>query len=218
MKRLFLIFILLFFTSNVYAQIPTFHQFYGEVKNNGNLISGTYTLTAKIDGEVHGTGQIVNGLYGYSSVFFVENGANGKKIEFYIGETLVGDYNFENEATTKKDFNYNVSVVQIPASDGAAGGAGGESFSCTENWQCKEWSKCNGKTKTRICIDLNHCSSQSEKIEISQCEDEDVKSSAFHQNGEKEKFSENRLLVAVIFILIFLVIVTATLLIILARR
>ena len=38
---------------------------------------------------------------------------------------------------------------------------------CEENWQCSEWSECNGNNQTRICADANEC--QLSKIEMQNC-------------------------------------------------
>ncbi len=49
--------------------------------------------------------------------------------------------------------------------DSSCSSGGGGSSTCTENWNCGEWSECLGGEQTRICTDLNNCGTTKNKPE-----------------------------------------------------
>ena len=85
------------------AQIPTFQQFYGEIRDSGGnpVTDKNVTIETYISGNLQGSCQGENGRYGYSPLCFVENGANGDTIEFKINGFVSGTYIFEDSATTE---------------------------------------------------------------------------------------------------------------------
>lgn len=40
---------------------------------------------------------------------------------------------------------------------------------CVPNWSCQDWSVCNGENQTRVCNDLNRCSTQTQRTETQNC-------------------------------------------------
>lgn len=96
----------------VVAQPPTFHQFYGNViYENGTLVPGNVTIVAVLGGESIGEiGKSVDGPYGYSPLFFVEDVVGGGEISFYLNGYFSASHTFVEEDSTYLDLVYNESA------------------------------------------------------------------------------------------------------------
>jgi hypothetical protein len=57
-------------------------------------------------------------------------------------------------------------------------------INCTENWVCEEWSNCTNKKQTRVCRDINSCSSQPTKTETRECEEITEKAEETKETGK----------------------------------
>jgi len=199
-KKAVLFIFVLILASSAFAQVPTFHQFYGEVRNSsGNLLSGTATLSATINNIDSGSCTAVNGTYGQDGCF-VENGDDGDLIMFFISSSNIGNYTFKNEETTSLNFVYDVAVpfcgdgvcnageTCSSCSDCGAcrnndggGGPGGPGTppnitnatnqTCIQNVQCSSWGACTNGIETRVCEDKAKCVST--KIESRNCESQE---------------------------------------------
>lgn len=91
----------LFLISISLAQVPTYHQFYGNVVDvNGTLVERSVEIKACINGSVYGT-LSENGSYGEDDLFFVENGEDGQIIGFYVDDYFSLNYTFKNEETSE---------------------------------------------------------------------------------------------------------------------
>tara|TARA_Y100000310_G_scaffold155538_1_gene155017 strand:+ start:4978 stop:5871 length:894 start_codon:yes stop_codon:yes gene_type:complete len=125
MKNKILIIILSIFILNigfVLAQVPTYHQFYGDIYDGNNtLITEDMPIVAKINNTSLEEGISSSELYGYDSndLFIVEDGVNGQEIEFYVYGMLSGTFIFENEKTTNLD-------LTLPCGDGVLDSGLGE--------------------------------------------------------------------------------------------
>ncbi len=101
MKKIFIFILIVFFTTLAFAQVPTFHQFYGEIKdNNGNLIKNA-CMDAYINNNPVGSYKSPNGSYGLAELFFVSDGKNGDEIKFYVSGLYSKSFIFENEGLTE---------------------------------------------------------------------------------------------------------------------
>jgi hypothetical protein len=107
-KILTILLVSIFLVGIVFAIPGVPHQFYGEVKINGNPAPNNVLITAKVNGnEVAGTSP-ENGKYGYNPIFYVSdpNGnREGDTIEFYVNNVKAAEYTFKNGASTKLDLN-----------------------------------------------------------------------------------------------------------------
>lgn len=79
-----------------------------------------------------------------------------------ISDAVVSVFKKETLGIQKKKENVwirVVIVVIIILSTAACGFFIFFSFlqTCTENWQCTEWSECNNGIQTRTCVDINNC-------------------------------------------------------------
>jgi flagellar basal body-associated protein FliL len=138
--------------SFVIAQVPTYHQFYGETKNHdGTNLTESMQVEVYIDVELKGTVTSSNGKYGYNPLFFVENGQDGQTIKFYINDVLSGNYTFQDEQTTYLDLVW-------PCGNG----------------QLNEGEECDGSNIPKTCSSYGYssgsltCTSHC-KISTSQC-------------------------------------------------
>ena len=88
----------------VIAQVPTYHQFYGDIYfTNGTLSEQSHTVVVKFDGDNYGETVGGVGNYGYKDLFFVENLNGGEEIDFYIFGIYSGSFDFLSEETTELD-------------------------------------------------------------------------------------------------------------------
>ena len=89
----------------VFAQPPTFHQFYGNIDyENGTPVDFDVTLVANTTSGGYGSGISNKNLYGFveKGLFFVNNGINGEEINFYVYGILTEAYfSFTDEETTE---------------------------------------------------------------------------------------------------------------------
>jgi hypothetical protein len=115
-KKICLLMFGMFLISLAYAQVPTFHQFYGNVLyTNGTLVPGNVTITASIPESPNTIGYSANGIYGYNPLFFVdgESGMGGDTISFYVNGYFATDYIFEEEGITNLNLTLNISAPVI---------------------------------------------------------------------------------------------------------
>jgi hypothetical protein len=102
MKKIVLLFIFLLSISFVFSQgITKPHAFYGDVyySDRITLLENGFSVTAKIEGVIVGSSEIMNGKYD-----LIIEGKKGKTIYFYINEKEVKNYIFEEFGITKLDF------------------------------------------------------------------------------------------------------------------
>ncbi len=103
--------------SLVFAQPPTFNQFYGFIFNeSGDPIETNVQVTAYINGSLVGSVQSVNDTYGYTDLFFAEGGIDGQIISFYVDSYFSLNYSFfEHENVTQLDLtlNYSAPIVCV---------------------------------------------------------------------------------------------------------
>jgi len=186
----------------VLALPPTFHQFYGTVKytDGANTEDGAL-ITAEVNSVEFST-VTLDGKYGYSPLFLVENANDGDVIEFFANGNKVAEYIFEDGATTQLNLvmsgkcgnavcGGSEACSSCPVDCGAClsggdsggsgsgGGGGGGSgslgagyiFSCTEKWECEEWSICSiDEVQRRTCKDNNKCGTiENKPAELRKC-------------------------------------------------
>jgi hypothetical protein len=110
-----ILFVNIVFASNVVLAIPGVpHQFYGEVRINGNLAQdGVEIAVYDKDESKYVAGTFTkNGVYGYDSIFYVldpDGDRNGHTLEFYVSGVKAAEYVFENGMSTRLDL-----AVEIP--------------------------------------------------------------------------------------------------------
>lgn len=105
------------FISCIYAQPPTFHQFFGNVHyNNGSLVSEITSVKAYFNGSLVQVQNTSAGYYGYTPLFFVEGGTNGGTVTFTVNDYFSANYTFLNEEITQLDLLYN-STSQLVCLD-----------------------------------------------------------------------------------------------------
>ncbi len=114
-KNLILALVVVFVSFAYAQQIPSFHQFYGQIVNTGGSIitSPNYNVQAYINGSLINELMSENGYYGYNEVFLVENGVNGNVITFTLDGYFSANYTFANEQTTQLNLVYNTSAPLI---------------------------------------------------------------------------------------------------------
>ncbi len=118
MKKAFLIIIGVLLLPIVMG-IPTFHHFYGSVVDvNGSLVNDTLNIVAYINGSSYGGIIATEGAYGYSELFFIEDGSNGDIIEFYVDGYASVNYTFTNEGATELNLVLNESGEDILCGNG----------------------------------------------------------------------------------------------------
>lgn len=108
MKKLVIsMFVFLFALNLVYASPPNPMAFYGEVSYPGGISDGYY-ITAKIGNVVHGQCLIINNQYGYGeNTCIVVSYDSGVLVNFYIGDTLIGNDTFESREIVNLNFTLN---------------------------------------------------------------------------------------------------------------
>ena len=208
---------------------PTYHQFYGTVKysDGGNLADGT-SITAKVN-NIESSIVTLSGKYGYSPLFLVENANDGNVIEFYVSGTKGSEYTFEDGATTQLNLVVPISSGgSSGSSSGGGGGGAGYVPSCSEKWECDEWSICSAdEIQRRACKDENKCGTIGNKpAELRKCiyeasegvpEEKEIKEKTKIVEAEKEekipaydkeKFIVNKLIVTTTIIFVILIIGT----------
>jgi hypothetical protein len=114
MRKLFLFTIAIFLIGVGFAIPPEPMAFYGNVTYNGTLISNGYYITAKINDNINGECEIFEGYYGKgeNSCIIVGHGSEGALIEFYLGNVLLGTYNFD----AREIINLNLEASSLPTS------------------------------------------------------------------------------------------------------
>jgi len=182
----FMIFLLMF-TSITFAIPGIPHQFYGDVKINGNPAPDGTQIVAKIGNNVVGTTTTLNGKYGYAPNVFLIADPNGdytgKTIYFYVNNKLAITYPFQNGGNTKLDLS--ITTSEGGGTSGGTGGGGttggggggvtietheetnitqetemqtqGNESQCIEKWVCTPWSECKNGVQTRTCTEVNNC-------------------------------------------------------------
>ena len=132
-KLIFSIFVLMFTLSLISAADFTNPMaFYGNVNYPGGVPDG-YSITVKIDDNVVNQCPIINSQYGYKGnecIIILEGDASGVLVNFYIQNTWIGSYIFEEMGIVKLDFtvNYLPALPTTPtdtSSGGSSGGGGG---------------------------------------------------------------------------------------------
>lgn len=96
-----------------------------------------------------------------------------------------------------------VTAPQQQGSGSGCGGGGGHSSSssgsdgggsCSTDWQCTAWTACDGGEQTRICADMNHCSTEdAKKKETRSCtvtEEEEKNNDADREGDTVSAFRE----------------------------
>ena len=106
------------------------------------------------------------------------NLGNTTSLTFTDSGISEGSYNYTISAFDKVGHNQGSSVkieIEVESSGGSSSGGssggsfrviGGEaenSYVCSENWQCSEWSDCENEIQTRTCTDLNSCGTSNGK-------------------------------------------------------
>ena len=113
MKKEFLLLIFGIFIALAFAQVPTFHQFSGNILNvSGEPSSGNFTVYAFMNGTLAGYGDAINGAYGADPLFFVEgiSGQEGEVVSFYIDGYYSANTTFMEEGYSDLNLVYNSSA------------------------------------------------------------------------------------------------------------
>jgi hypothetical protein len=112
---------------------------------------------------------------------------NTTSLTFTDSGISYGNYNYTISAFDKVGHNQGSSIkieIQVSESNsggGSSGGGGGSvsviggestnSYICSEDWQCGEWSDCKNGIQTRTCTDSNSCGTSNGKPSTEQqCE------------------------------------------------
>ncbi len=95
----------LFFIGVISAIPPLPSLFYGDANVNGTALPDGYFITAKIDGVVSGECPIIGGTYGIESTCIIISYDNDAVIDFYIGDTQIGESDFLEGEKTTLDFD-----------------------------------------------------------------------------------------------------------------
>ena len=178
-----------------------------------SLDGGTKTIyVERIDTTVNGICVKDAEISSISQISVNCNGADEIKIE--CDGTLQRPYVCSYNSTTSKykvtglnnsgvkQIDYAKTSGSAAATTGGGGGGGGVigrnsgSDSCTENWQCDEWSECINNLQTRPCQDANNCGTIfSKPPETKLCATEKSSSESMEKsgknNGYDNKNSEN---------------------------
>jgi hypothetical protein len=87
--------------------VPSLHQFYGNVyEPNGSVAIEEYLIEAKYNGSVVSSAFVLDGKYGYTPVFVVEDLNDGDEIEFYLDSLKFDEIEFENFRFTELNLRY----------------------------------------------------------------------------------------------------------------
>lgn len=189
MNKLFFILIGMFFIFNfgsVLSQdIPSFHQFYGNVVyENGSLVLGSVEIEAFIEGDLVESGVSSGGEYGYDELFIVEASVEdeGRAISFYVEDIFSQNFTFEEEGVDEVNLTFDGLIGEdssgvegddgtpgtsggSPGGGGTPSGGGATTYECVENWTCSEWGECVDGYRKRECVDVNECESNESKPE-----------------------------------------------------
>ena len=115
------------------------HQFYGDITINGDPAPTGVTITARVAGNIYGSGIVQNaGQYGYQDIFYVEAGDgqsfDGQSIAFYVNDVLATTYTpYEHGHSTELDISATIEGFgdedETASTGGSSGGGGGGSAS-----------------------------------------------------------------------------------------
>ena len=106
-------FALIFISGFVIAVPPEPMAFYGGVTYNNNPIPNGYYLTAKIDGNINGQCEIINGDYGKGQndcIIVSHSTSQIQTVEFFLGNNKLGEYFFK----AKEIVNLNFTTESLP--------------------------------------------------------------------------------------------------------
>jgi len=111
-----LLFVCLFLAgiSLISAAPPMPSAFYGDVNLNDVSFPNGYFLKAKINNVLSGECAILDGRYGHGSNACIVVSYQGGLVEFFIGDTKIGENKFVERALVNLDF----SLTEIPNYDG----------------------------------------------------------------------------------------------------
>jgi len=149
------------------SPIPEPHAFYGSVIYANGEIVESGTIVAKMDNEIIGQAEIINGYYD----FLVIPGREGI-IFFYFNGFKIGEYEFEDFGVTELDF----VIGEIPEEEPEYSHRGFNAYQpeqfCDPLWKCNAWGECVDGIKTRTCSEKNNCVIKYNKpIERTGCEE-----------------------------------------------
>lgn len=117
-----------------------------------------------------------SGKYGFMAQNILRvQGKTGDKIFFFVDAKPAGEVTYESGKSVLKDFD--LRTVILPAAP------------CTPAWDCKSWSSCTNKERSRLCIDTNKCvleqlnKTETESCDVSSSKDSSKKASKDQKSG-----------------------------------
>jgi hypothetical protein len=153
-------------------------QFYGTVTINGAPAPDGVLVSAKFQGRDNTGGLTSGGNYGYGIPAFVvqlQEGDEGRTIEFYVQNVKAGQSTFVAGASTRLDLSVTIPNFGSNPGGGSPGGGGGSyvpggPVACNESWICTDWTECSNSVQKRVCADVNRCNTTVNKpIEKQDC-------------------------------------------------
>ena len=130
----FYIIIAISFVNLVFAIPGVPHQFYGEVKINGNPApDGVEIAVYDADDNKYVAGTFTKeGKYGYEPIFYVpdpDGDREGHTLEFYVAGVKATEHPFENGMSTKLDLSVKIHSTSSSGGGSGGGGSGGGAWS-----------------------------------------------------------------------------------------
>ena len=147
----FQLIVVVLFVNIVFAIPGVPHQFYGEVKINGNLApNGVEIKVYDADDNKYVAGAFTkDGKYGYDPIFYVpdpERSRDGHTLEFYVEDVFAVNHTFSNGLSTRLDLEVTIPGFHF-CGDGICDSDEGCS-SCPSDCACSSGYEC----KNNVCV------------------------------------------------------------------
>lgn len=143
---------------------PTFQLFYGFVTSNGVVADDGVVVEAVIqEGGISETTIVSGGAYS----LILEGGNDGDTVVFSVDGEGAGTIDYREYDSTELNLAVGVGDNDAESLGGSPRRSPSGSVTCTEDWECGEWSDCSRNVQTRTCVDKNNCRTRVTQPEIS---------------------------------------------------